>query len=157
MDNLSEKSSITLKKYQLSPDSFYWDKTACAFPFKVEAAEGTGALQDNNIFIMQLSGTGYDPNQGDMFVRIANALDIQELPDEKTIENIKTDDLQIPFYRTNKVTLFFETVQDCELFWNTCKYDVQNLVNTLNLTQNLETLEDESIITDNFDIETSTY
>ena len=148
MDN----NSINLIKYQIDPSSVYWDATSCMFPIQIEAKNGTGDLADNGVFVMQIANLGYDPNQGDLFVRIANALDIQELPTLDSLESVNTSDLQTPFYRTNKINFFVESVEEANHVWDVTKLDVKNLVTTLNLMNAVEE-NDEEIIKSNFSTE----
>ena len=83
-----------------------------------------------------MTGTGLDPNQGDMFNRIASVPDITDLPTIETIESMNESDIQgliTPFYRDNTIELFFETPELAERGWQIIKSDTQLLVDNLKL------------------------
>ena len=72
-------------------------------------------LSDGNIFVMQLGTDGYSPDQGDQLLKVATVFDIYELPTEDQITEVNGriaySGKVYPFYRTNKASLFFESVE----------------------------------------------
>lgn len=143
----SDNTSITLTKFDTNKTDLSWLANISGFPVKVNAS-GTGLLDGGHIFVMQLTGTGLDPNQGDMFNRIASVQDITDLPTIETIDQMNEDDIQgliSPFYRTNQIELFFETPDLAERGWQIIKSDAQLLVDNLKLMDEVQPSETVTI------------
>lgn len=124
-----------------------------AYPIYVEAysninLENDESIQTNeeglypcNIFVYQKNGTGLDPNQGDRFMKVATALDIDGLPNYK----VKFDDALepitsikgFPFFRYNKLKLLVDTADQVDDVWTYIQEDVNFLENDYNRFQNL--------------------
>lgn len=130
-----ETTTVTLTKSETNQEDLAWIPNISGFPIRVTAT-GTGLLEGGNVFVLQLSGTGLDPNQGDIFNRIASVPDITDLPTLDTIESMNSASIEgliSPFYRTNEIELFFETPELAEEAWKIIKSDVKLLVDNLNL------------------------
>lgn len=130
-----ETTTVTLTKSETKQEDLAWIPNISGFPIRVTAT-GTGLLEGGNVFVLQLSGTGLDPNQGDIFNRIASVPDITDLPTLDTIESMNSASIEgliSPFYRTNEIELFFETPELAEEAWKIIKSDVKLLVDNLNL------------------------
>lgn len=130
-----ETTTVTLTKAETKQEDLAWIPNISGFPIRVTAT-GTGLLEGGNVFVLQLSGTGLDPNQGDIFNRIASVPDITDLPTLDTIESMNSASIEgliSPFYRTNEIELFFETPELAEEAWKIIKSDVKLLVDNLNL------------------------
>ena len=135
MSTPSNNTSVTLTKSDTTQTDLSWIANISGYPIKVTAI-GTGMLEGGYIFVKQLTGTGLDPNQGDMFNRIASVPDITDLPTIETVESMNESDIQgliTPFYRDNTIELFFETPELAEKGWQIIKSDTQLLVDNLKL------------------------
>ena len=106
-------------------------------------------LYPANIFVFQKSGTGLDPNQGDVFTKVATAIDLDAYPSyEYTIEdNQNLDEVKgFPFFRYNKLKLFVDAKEQIEDIWYYIQEDVKVLVNDYNNLQTLNTDKEEVTI-----------
>lgn len=119
-------ASIILTKGVLSAEELGWVEDAQGYPLEVTAV-GQGGI-DSNIFVFQLSGTGLDPNQGDIFIKVADVLDLSELPTEDNI-----DSNNFTFYRTDSIKIFCRTKESYEKLWKNIKEDVKSLLNAYNM------------------------
>ena len=139
------KASITLTRFEVKEQKLSWINGIVGYLLEVSAT-GTGVLADGNIFVMQLGTDGYNPDQGDQLLKVATVFDIYELPTEDQIVEvngrISASGKVYPFYRTNKASLFFESVEAAENFFSCVKKDAKSLVTNLNL----ETNKSESIV-----------
>lgn len=147
---------IQLKKSTLSPSSVGW-LNHHAYPIKVEAYSNINlenvdvqplpnGMYPCNIFTLQLNGTGLDPNQGDRFVKVATAIDIDELPSyliDTELSNLE-DVKGYPFYRYHTIELFMNTVEEVEQFWIWLTEDVQQLVIDYNSVK--EVVDSDTVI-----------
>lgn len=142
-----ETTTVTLTKAETKQEDLAWIPNISGFPIRVTAT-GTGLLKGGNVFVLQLSGTGLDPNQGDIFNRIASVPDITDLPTLDTIESMNSASIEgliSPFYRTNEIELFFETPELAEEAWKIIKSDVKLLVDNLNLKDKIYPTETVTI------------
>ena len=79
-----------------------------AFPIKLSASSANEDL-NSGVFVLQKSGSGYDPVQGDYFDRVASALDIYNVPTKENWESMQSKSGSnefMPYYRVNEVVLF---------------------------------------------------
>ena len=155
---MSDNLEITLKKGEIKEDNN--GLNILSYPIYIEAYSNlnlennevqpnTEGLYPCNLFVYQLNGTGLDPNQGDRFMKVATAIDIDGYPsydisiDQDTpITSIKG----FPFFRYNKVKLFVDTVEELDGIWSYIKQDVKYLVDDFNRLKNLKTSEDSIIL-----------
>lgn len=106
-------------------------------------------LHPANIFVFQKSGTGLDPNQGDVFTKVATAIDLDAYPSyDYTLEDKqKLDEVRgFPFFRYNKLKLFVDAKEQIEDIWYYIQEDVKVLVNDYNNLKALNADEEEVII-----------
>jgi hypothetical protein len=127
-----------------------------AFPLYIEALSNINldnpddpvseeAIYPANIFVFQKNGTGLDPNQGDRFMKVATAIDIDSYPNNEVIVDV--DELEslnpsiqgFPFFRYNKIKLFLDYPEELIEVWNFIKEDVTVLVADYNRLQQLQT------------------
>ena len=147
---------IQLTKSELSIESLPYivDKNVYVFPLKMTlmsnlnledptAAEDPNFGYPANLFVLQLSGTGFDPDQGDMFVRMANLTDVYELPTEDTIDsmNSRTETLQTPYYRTNEVQLACASEDEMNIVYQTAQSLITSFVNNYNSQSDISNTE----------------
>ena len=153
-DNLE----ITLKKGEIKKDKN--GLNILTYPIFIEAysninlenkdiepnAEG---LYPCNLFVYQANGTGLDPNQGDRFMKIATALDIDGYPSYDIEVDTTTPITSVegfPFFRYNKVKLFVDTPEELEDIWKYIQQDVKYLVDDFNRLKNLSTSSEKLIV-----------
>lgn len=148
---------IQLTRSAVAASSLQWTE-AHAFPLKVEAKsninlENVAQTPDStgwypcNIFTLQLNGTGLDPNQGDRFVKVATAIDIDEIPSYLiTVSNSTPTEsiLGYPYYRYHSIELFVDTPEYVEQLWTWIQDDVFQLVKDYNSLLTL--VKDSSIL-----------
>lgn len=106
-------------------------------------------LYPANIFVFQKSGTGLDPNQGDVFTKVATAIDLDAYPSyEYALDaNQNLDEVRgFPFFRYNKLKLFVDAKEQIEDIWYYIQEDVKVLVNDYNNLQALNAGEEEVTI-----------
>lgn len=136
-------ATITLTKSETNQEDLQWIPYISGYPIKV-SAKGTEGLEGGYIFVMQLTGTGFDPNQGDIFTRIASVPDITDLPTIETIEQMNEKDISgliSPYYLTNSIELFFETPELAERGWQIIQEDTKLLVDNYNLKDKIKPSE----------------
>lgn len=103
-------------------------------------------LYPANIFVFQKSGTGLDPNQGDVFTKVATAIDLDAYPSyEYTVDDSQNlDEVKgYPFFRYNKLKLFVDAKEQIEDIWYYIQEDVKVLVNDYNNLQTLNADKEE--------------
>lgn len=164
MSTTQEPLKLQIIKKELSTNTLSWlvdqhTTTAHAYPLSVEirsninmekAGETNQAEDyDANILIFQISGSGFDPNQGDMFVRVADIVDMDELPikDYFDFMNAKSTTKASPYYRSNKFTLFCRSVEECNTVWSILKQEVKSFVSSYNAAHSEATDQSEETIT----------
>jgi hypothetical protein len=111
-----------------------------------EAIADANGLYPANIFVYQKNGTGLDPNQGDRFMKVATAVDLDSLPayDVEVEDNLPLTSINgYPFFRYNELKLFVDYPDELDDLWGYIKEDVSSLANEYNslvdLTANAET------------------
>ena len=103
-------------------------------------------LYPANIFVFQKSGTGLDPNQGDVFTKVATAIDLDAYPSyEYTVDDSQNlDEVKgYPFFRYNILKLFVDAKEQIEDIWYYIQEDVKVLVNDYNNLQTLNADKEE--------------
>ena len=161
-------AKIKLDKQELSAEEFSWMQdnsvgTNFAYPLNVTITsnvnleEGDTAITSSNeedynypanILVLQLSGTQFDPNQGDMFIRVADVTDLYELPTADTIDemNKRSNVLSTPYYRTNTFKLFCRSVEEANAVWKILKQEARSFINSYNTAHNPNISKSESVI-----------
>ena len=155
---MSDNLEITLKKGEIKEDNS--GLNILSYPIYIEAYSNLNLensdIQPNpdglypcNVFVYQMNGTGLDPNQGDRFMKVATAIDIDGYPsydisiDQDTpITSVKG----FPFFRYNKVKLFVDNVEELNDIWTYIKQDIKYLVDDYNRLKNLTASEDSTIL-----------
>lgn len=155
---MSDNLEITLKKGEIKEDNN--GLNILSYPIYIEAYSNLNLensdIQPNqdglypcNVFVYQMNGTGLDPNQGDRFMKVATAIDIDGYPsydisiDQDTpITSVKG----FPFFRYNKVKLFVDNVEELNDIWTYIKQDIKYLVDDYNRLKNLTASEDSIIL-----------
>ena len=98
---------------------------AHVWPIKVTSVvtnNDTETPLDSNIFVCQLSGTGYDPATGDYFNGVASAVEMNEIPlksNNATMNEKSTTNNFMPYYRVDSVVLMCGSVDERESVWET--------------------------------------
>lgn len=89
------------------------------------------------VFVYRIKQNPYN-EQSDEFMCVAGPNDIEELPaNEPDLEN------EIPFYRTNKVTLFFRNADDLADVKDLIRSDLNELVKSYKALDNIQVSETE--------------
>lgn len=98
---------------------------------------------DANLFVLQKSGTAFDPDQGDIFVKIAGLTDLYELPTAAKFEqmNDSSQVLQTPYYRVNKIELACKTLNRIDEIYTAIKEELKLFVDNYNLQNKITTTE----------------
>lgn len=97
-----------------------------AYALKVEITRAVG--YPSHLFVFQRSPENNEGDSVDTFIQIASPLDVDEVP-----ENAPDLQRNMPYYRTDKVVLWFRTMEDLELAKKKIKDDLQTLVLTYNV------------------------
>ena len=150
---MSTNLQITLKKQAISMAENGLDINA--YPIVVSAFSNINLENDDtaitadgypcNIFTLQRNGTGLDPNQGDRFVKVATALDIEQYPAYTISINASTPETSVqgfPFYRYHTVKLYVDNPGELEDIWAFIKDDADTLVQDYNRLISINNLQD---------------
>ena len=145
----STKAQIQLTKTEVSAEQIPWitESVVYAYPITITAksnvnfedetspSEDDDYQYDANIFVLQLSGTGLDPNQGDMFVKISDVVDLYELPVAAQVTNMNSNDAtySTPYYRVPTITLYCRSLEEADQVWKTVKLEVSRFLKNFNL------------------------
>ena len=149
------KLKLNLTKEQLNAETLDYikDDTVYVYPLKLSITSNINFEDLNNsevteepiypanIFVLQKSGTAFDPNQGDMFVKIATVLDMFELPNAENFEamNSASENEQIPYYRVNSVELACRNQDHATSLFNKIKSELKIFINNYNIQNSTET------------------
>lgn len=152
---------INLTKEAISPETlnYIYDQTIYVYPLKLTAtsninfedeehSDPTGETEyPANLFVLQKSGTAFDPNQGDMFVKTSSVIDIYELPTEDNFEtmNANSNTEQTPYYRVNTVELACRDAEHATDLFEKIKGELKVFLKNYNL-KNSEETQSETII-----------
>lgn len=160
-----EVLQIILKKAEVSPTQLPWLENIKSYPLSVEAfaninldQAGNPELQPNeeglypaNIFVLQRHGTGLDPNQGDIFTKVATGIDICDYPSATEVDKLNTFETDTKegyaYYRINTVTLYTDSAEAADNLWTNLKEDCQYLVRDINALNTLNTEAENVIVT----------
>lgn len=148
-------ATITLTKGALQPEQLAWLKSQAlkVYPLRVSATsninfEANSDLPEAdsypaNIFVLQLSGTGLDPNQGDIFKKIIKLPDLYDLPTADNLSNMNTANAvyQTPYYRVDSVELVCETPEEADMTWEAIQADVSTFLSAYNSMDNITDAE----------------
>lgn len=98
---------------------------------------------DADLFVLQKSGTAFDPDQGDIFVKTAGLTDLYELPTAAKFEqmNDSSQVLQTPYYRVNKIELACKTLNRIDEIYTAIKEELKLFVDNYNLQNKITTTE----------------
>ena len=163
---MKPRAQLQLVKKELSAEELSWlaedaPKAAFAYPLSVEITSNIDMENTNNpevtnpedfypanILILQKSGGQFDPNQGDMFIRVADVVDMYELPTIATIEamNSRSSTKSTPFYRTNRFTLFCRSIEEVNTVWTILKQEAKAFSSSYNTAHNEDLTNSETII-----------
>ena len=94
-----------------------------AYSLKVEVTKAVG--YPSHLFVFQRSPDNNEGDAVDTFIQIASPLEVDEVP-----ENAPDLQNNMPYYRSDKVVLWFRNMEDLELAKNKIKDDLQTLVLT---------------------------
>ena len=112
-----------------------------AFGLRVEAVSAEGMSKDIFVFQRRVpSATDAQANaQGDMFVNVANPVDLDNLP-------VGAPDLmdEVPFYRLSSVSLTFQNMQALHETMNLIDQDIRALVESVKELANLPVMEERT-------------
>lgn len=155
---MSTRVKLNLVKKELYAQTLDWvqnenPNTAFTYPLSVEifsnAQMEKTEVGDNfdtskeypypaNILVLQVSGTQFDPNQGDMFVKVADVVDLYELPTKQKMDfmNTKSTTLATPFYRTNKFTLCCRSIEEANTVWQILQQEAKAFIDNYNIAHN---------------------
>lgn len=151
---------IILKRSAVDLEELGWINLT-SYPVTVEAFANINLEEDSqiepneegfypaNIFVLQRHGTKLDPNQGDLFVKVATGIDVGDYPSADSYENsIKQDpNYNYAYYRTNKVKLFTNSAEDADQLWTNLKLDAQYLVKDINALLSINADAVEAVVT----------
>ena len=100
-----------------------------------------------NILVLRLSGLGFDPVQGDVFVKVADVSDLYELANEENFQqmNNNSDEYKTSYYRVNKITLACRSEEEVNHVWEGMQSEVKQFINNFNLQYQLETANDTQL------------
>lgn len=163
-------AKLKLDKQELSAEELSWVKenavgTNFAYPLdvtimsNVNLEEGattnnieTSTIEENyiypaNILVLQISGTQFDPNQGDMFIRVADVTDLYELPTSDTINAMNSRALteSTPYYRTNRFKLLCRSAEEAQNVWTILKQEAKTFLNSYNTAHNSQLSSSETV------------
>ena len=157
------KAQLKLDKKELSAEEIAWikdDSPSTWFAYPVEVTITCNIDMENkdnpesknmdypaNILVVQLSGTQFDPNQGDMFIRVADVTDLYELPTADTINDMNRRALNVstPYYRTNKFKLLCRSAEEAQNVWTILKQEAKAFINSYNTAHNSQLSSSETV------------
>lgn len=98
---------------------------------------------DADLFVLQKSGTAFDPDQGDIFVKIAGLSDLYELPNATTFDQMNNNSqvLQTPYYRVSTIELACKTLNRIDEIYKAIKEELKLFVDNYNLQNKITTTE----------------
>lgn len=102
---------------------------------------------DADLFVLQKSGTAFDPDQGDIFVKISGLVDLYELPNATTFDqmNNNSQTTQTPYYRVNSIELACKTLNRIDEIYNAIKKELKLFVDNYNLQNKITETETDII------------
>lgn len=116
----TDKDHLTIKYSTTIPDKH---PAIYAYLLKVEVVNAVG--YPHHLFVFQRSPDNNEGDSVDTFIQIASPLDVDEVP-----ENAPDLQNNMPYYRAQKVELWFRNMEDLELAKSKIKEDLQTLVLT---------------------------
>jgi hypothetical protein len=123
--------SITVKYYQTEITE---PKQLQSYDLRVEVTAATEMPEE--IFVMQVAA--FNSPDRDVFVCIADPVDLEEYPTEDTV-----GEDEVPYYRVNDITLRFRSLTELEETKTLIGQDIQGLVDALKSAENLS--EDDTV------------
>lgn len=161
------KAQLKLDKKELSAEEISWikdDSPSTWFAYPIEVIITCNIDMENkdenkdkpvsenmdypaNILVLQLAGTQFDPNQGDMFIRVADVTDLYELPTSATINAMNSRALteSTPYYRTNRFKLLCRSAEEAQNVWTILKQEAKAFINSYNTAHNSQLSSSETV------------
>lgn len=154
-------ATITISKQELSAETLEYitDQNIFMYPLKLTFTSNVNfedeansdpngkTIYPANVCVLQLSGTGFDPDQGDTFTKIASVTDIYDLPTEDKISemNSRSEVLQTPYYRVNEIELYCDTIENLNSLYEKIKVEIKIFLDNYNLKNKISTTENVTI------------
>ena len=154
-------ATITISKQELSAETLEYitDQNIFMYPLKLTFTSNVNfddeansdpngkTIYPANVCVLQLSGTGFDPDQGDTFTKIASVTDIYDLPTEDKISemNTRSEMLQTPYYRVNEIELYCDTIENLNSLYEKIKVEIKTFLDNYNLKNKISTTENVTI------------
>lgn len=154
-------ATITISKQELSAETLEYitDQNIFMYPLKLTFTSNVNfedeansdpngeTIYPANVCVLQLSGTGFDPDQGDTFTKIASVTDIYDLPTEDKISemNSRSETLQTPYYRVNEIELYCDTIENLNSLYEKIKVEIKIFLDNYNLKNKISTTENVTI------------
>ena len=154
-------ATITISKQELSAETLEYitDQNIFMYPLKLTFTSNVNfddeansdpngkTIYPANVCVLQLSGTGFDPDQGDTFTKIASVTDIYDLPTEDKISemNSRSEVLQTPYYRVNEIELYCDTIENLNSLYEIIKVEIKTFLDNYNLKNKISTTENVTI------------
>ena len=154
-------ATITISKHELSAETLEYitDQNIFMYPLKLTFTSNVNfddeansdpngkTIYPANVCVLQLSGTGFDPDQGDTFTKIASVTDIYDLPTEDKISemNSRSEVLQTPYYRVNEIELYCDTIENLNSLYEKIKVEIKTFLDNYNLKNKISTTENVTI------------
>lgn len=154
-------ATITISKQELSAETLEYitDQNIFMYPLKLTFTSNVNfddeansdpngkTIYPANVCVLQLSGTGFDPDQGDTFTKIASVTDIYDLPTEDKISemNSRSEILQTPYYRVNEIELYCDTIENLNSLYEKIKVEIKIFLDNYNLKNKISTTENVTI------------
>ena len=154
-------ATITISKQELSAETLEYitDQNIFMYPLKLTFTSNVNfddeansdpngkTIYPANVCVLQLSGTGFDPDQGDTFTKIASVTDIYDLPTEDKISemNSRSEVLQTPYYRVNEIELYCDTIENLNSLYEKIKVEIKTFLDNCNLKNKISTTENVTI------------
>ena len=154
-------ATITISKQELSAETLEYitDQNIFMYPLKLTFTSNVNfedeansdpngkTIYPANVCVLQLSGTGFDPDQGDTFTKIASVTDIYDLPTEDKISemNSRSEVLQTPYYRVNEIELYCDTIENLNSLYEKIKVEIKTFLDNYNLKNKISTTENVTI------------
>ena len=154
-------ATLTISKQELSAETLEYitDQNIFMYPLKLTFTSNVNfddeansdpngkTIYPANVCVLQLSGTGFDPDQGDTFTKIASVTDIYDLPTEDKISemNSRSEILQTPYYRVNEIELYCDTIENLNSLYEKIKVEIKIFLDNYNLKNKISTTENVTI------------
>ena len=154
-------ATITISKQELSAETLEYitDQNIFMYPLKLTFTSNVNfddeansdpngkTIYPANVCVLQLSGTGFDPDQGDTLTKIASVTDIYDLPTEDKISemNSRSEVLQTPYYRVNEIELYCDTIENLNSLYEKIKVEIKTFLDNYNLKNKISTTENVTI------------